>query len=397
LENRTIDHAQRRPIFQFSIFNFQFALPMPVHHQAIVIGAGPAGLATSHELLKRGVGHVVLERGEVAESWSRLYDSLTLHTGRHMSHLPGMRFPRGTPLFLSRDRFLEYLHEYRHRFALPIESGRAVTALERDGNLWRVRAGDETLTATAAVVASGIVSNPRIPNLPGRDEFHGEVRHSITYRRPDEVRGKRVLVVGAGNSAGEIASELGREGIDTTVAVRSGANVVPLQILGVPVQYLAWMIRSLPRPAREVIVAAMRKVTELRNGPPVLPRPAVGPLDAIPLIGFRLVDAIRSGSVTLRGGVERFTAAGVRFDDGTEEPFEVVLLATGFRAAIGFLGSAVQMDEKGFGMRRDRVVSTDQPNLFFVGHNYDATGGLTNIRRDAPLAAERVAAAITRR
>jgi hypothetical protein len=152
------------------------------------------------------------------------------------------------------------------------------------------------------------------------------------------------------------------------------------------------MIRTLPKPAREVIVSAMRKVTELRNGPPVLPRAAVGPLDAIPLIGFRLVDAIRNGSVKLKGGVESFTPTGVRFADGSEEAFDVVLLATGFRAAIGFLGPLVRTDERGFGMRRDRVISTDQPNLFFVGHNYDATGGLTNIRQDAPLAAEAIKA-----
>lgn len=364
--------------------------------QAVVIGAGPAGLATSRELQRRDIEHVVLERGEVAESWSRLYDSLTLHTGKHMSHLPGMRFPRGTSLFVSRDRFLEYLHEYRRRFALPIENKTEVTSLERENRHWRVGANGKSWTADAVVVASGIISNPRLPKVPGLDEFRGEVRHSITYRRPDEVRGKRVLVVGAGNSAGEIASELGREGIDTTVAVRSGANVVPLQILGVPIQYLAWVIRTLPRPAREVIVGAMRKVTELRNGPPVLPRPTVGPLDAIPLIGFRLVDAIRNGSVKLRGGVERFTATGVAFADGTEEPFDVVLLATGFRAALGFLGPLVQTDERGFGRRRDRVVSLDQPNLFFVGHNYDATGGLTNIRRDAPLAAQAVKDALSR-
>jgi glycine/D-amino acid oxidase-like deaminating enzyme len=363
---------------------------------AVVIGAGPAGLATSRELQNRGVDHVVLERGNVAESWSRLYASLTLHTGKHMSHLPGMRFRRGTPLFLSRDTFLEYLHEYRRKFALPIESGRDVTALERVDDGWRVTANGETIAANAVVVASGIISNPRLPKLPGLEDFRGELRHSITYRRPEEVRGKRVLVVGAGNSAGEIASELGREGIDTTVAVRSGANVVPLQILGIPIQYLAWVIRSLPRPAREVIVAAMRKLTELRNGPPVLPRPAVGPLDAIPLIGFRLVDAIRNGSVKLRGGVESFTPAGVRFAGGTEESFDVVLLATGFRAALGFLGPLVQTDERGFGMRRDRVVSLDQPDLFFVGHNYDATGGLTNIRRDAPLAAQAVRNALSR-
>lgn len=219
--------------------------------------------------------------------------------------------------------------------------------------------------------------------IHGAEDFRGAIRHSITYRRPDEVRGKRLLVVGAGNSAGEIASELGREGIDTTVAIRSGANVVPLAILGIPIQYLAYAMRRLPRPAREVIVRAMRLVTP----PPVIPRPAHGPLDAIPIIGFRLVDAIRDGSVKLRGDIESFLPDGVRFSDGREEPFDEVLLATGFRAAMPFLEGLVQLDARGFAQRRDRVVSVDQPDLYFVGHNYDSTGGLTNIRQDAPRAA----------
>jgi cation diffusion facilitator CzcD-associated flavoprotein CzcO len=347
---------------------------------AIVIGAGPAGLATSRELQRRGVEHVVLERGDVAESWSRLYDSLTLHTGRHMSHLPGMRFPRGTPLFLSRDTFLAYLHEYRRRFELPIVTGTEVTHVSREGNAWRVN----ERTARSLVVASGIISNPVTPRIAGVDAFRGTIRHSINYRRPGEVRGKRVLVVGAGNSAGEIASELGREGIDTTIAVRSGANVVPpLAILGIPIQYIAFAMRKLPRAAREVLVGAMRLVSP----PPVIPRPKHGPLDSIPLIGFRLVDAIREGKVKLRGDVETFTPEGARFNGGREEPFDEVILATGFRAAMPFLGDLVTRDARGFANRRDRVVSTDQPDLYFVGHNYDSTGGLTNIRQDAPRAA----------
>ena len=167
--------------------------------------------------------------------------------------------------------------------------------------------------------------------------------------------------------------------------------MVPLSLLGIPIQYLAYAIRGLPQAARNVIVAAMQKLTVARRGPPVIPRASTGPLDSIPLIGFRLVDAIKDGSVKLRGGVESFTETGARFVDGSEEPFDEVLLATGFRPALSFLQSPVQTDARGFAVRTDRVTSADQPGLFFVGHNYDSTGGLTNIRQDAPLAAKAVA------
>ena len=136
----------------------------------------------------------------------------------------------------------------------------------------------------------------------------------------------------------------------------------------------------------------MGKVTELRRGKPVLPRPSHGVLDSIPLIGFHLVDAIRAGAVAMRPGVASFTETGVRFTDGVEEPFDDVIFATGFTPALSPLGGLVRTDAKGFALRTDRVTSADQPHLYFVGHTYDATGGLYNIRRDAALAAERIAA-----
>jgi hypothetical protein len=90
------------------------------------------------------------------------------------------------------------------------------------------------------------------------------------------------------------------------------------------------------------------------------------------------------------------TESGARFMDGVEEPFDDVILATGFTAALAPLGNLVRTDAKGFAVRTDRVTSADQPNLYFVGHSYDATGGLYNIRRDSVLAAERIAASTRR-
>ena len=205
-----------------------------------------------------------------------------------------------------------------------------------------------------------------------------------------------MLVVGVGNSGGEIGSELANAGAHVTIAVRSGANVMPRQVAGIPIQYLSFVLGMLPRRARTVIAGLFGRITELLRGRPVLPKPAHGPLDSIPLIGFHLVDAIRAGKVTVRGGVTELTESGARFANGVEEPFDDVILATGYTAALAPLGGLVRPDAKGFAARTDRVTSADQPHLYFVGHSYDATGGLYNIRRDSVLAAERIAAGARR-
>jgi len=362
------------------------------HYRVVVVGGGPAGLATSAELRRRRIRHVVLERGEApAYTWTQLYDSLTLHTGKHLSTLPGMSFDRRVPIFPTRADFVAYLHRYVEVHELPVETGRTVTGLEPSGEGWHVRIPTGDVAADVVVVATGIVSAPRMPEVPGRERFRGRIIHSVEYRRPAGYHGRRVLVVGVGNSGGEIGSELAHAGAHVTVAVRSGANVVPLALAGIPIQYLAFAMRGLPMSVRRRIAGAVGTLTELRRGKPVLPKPGYGPLDAIPLIGFHLVDAIREGRVAVRGALSELTESGVRFADGVEESFDEVIFATGFTAALGPLGGRVRTDAKGFALRTDRVTSADQPRLYFVGHNYDATGGLYNIRRDAGIAADLIA------
>ena len=364
----------------------------------VVVGGGPAGLATSQQLRRHRVPHRVLERGDtVGYTWANLYDSLTLHTGKHMSSLPDMPFPRSAPLFVPRPEFLDYLRRYAEQFQLPLETGRSVERIVPTDGSWTVRTSRGDLAAKVVIVATGIVANPKTPHFPGQERFAGRIAHSVTYRRPDGYAGRRMLVVGVGNSGAEIGSELARAGGKVTVAVRSGANVVPLTLAGLPIQYVSYWVRKLPRRAQEGAVALVRLLTELRRGKPVLPRPAHSPLDEIPIIGFHLVDAIAQGLIEVRGGVAELTADGARFTDGTAGRFDEIILATGFGAALGPLGGLVQVDSKGFARRRDRVVSLDQPGLYVVGHNYDATGGLYNISRDARLAARLIAGALKAR
>jgi hypothetical protein len=124
----------------------------------------------------------------------------------------------------------------------------------------------------------------------------------------------------------------------------------------------------------------------------VLPAPRPTACPKVPLIGLHLADALRVGTIQLKGGIAEFTESGMRFDDASEARFDAVVLATGYRAAIGLLGPLIGVDRCGFARRRDRVASDDQQDLYFVGHNYGIQGGLFNIGRDARIVARHLKA-----
>lgn len=371
---------------------------MPSTLAALVVGAGPAGLAASRELGRRSVDHVVLEKGEaLGHTWANLYDSLVLHTGKHLSALPGLPFGSRTPLFPPRRLFLDYLRQYASIFRLPVRTSTPVTRIARQNGGWRVTTPAGDLQARVVVMATGIVSNPVIPAFPGRDRFRGDLLHSAEYRAPAPFAGRRVLVVGSGNSAGEIAPELARSGADVTVSVRSGAVAVPRELLGIPIQYFSIVTSLLPVTLQRIALKSTARLGELRRGASPLPRPPEedGCPD-VPLIGFHLTDAIRERAIRLAPALESFTVDGVRFVDGTLAPFDTVILATGYRPALAPLGPLVTLDRCGFALRDRRVASREQHGLFFVGQTYDRRGALFNIGRDARRVGKLVAAQVRR-
>ena len=167
--------------------------------------------------------------------------------------MPGLPFPSSTPLFPTRNHFLDYLHRYAETFQLPIQTASDVNAVRRDAGDWTIGLGDgRSLKARTVVIATGIVANPRVPHIPNQDQFKGHVIHSVEYRRPQPFTNQRVLVVGVGNSAGEISAELADAGAQVTVAIRSGARVVPREMFGIPIQDFR---RGAEAPARALAAA----------------------------------------------------------------------------------------------------------------------------------------------
>jgi putative flavoprotein involved in K+ transport len=300
-----------------------------------------------------------------------------------------------TPLFPRRRDFIEYLHQYAARFNLPVRTNAEVVRATRERDGWTVTlATGEACHAHTLVAATGIVANPSTPNIPHQHLFRGRIFHSVEYRRPDGYRGRRVLIVGAGNSAAEIAAELAGAGGQVTISVRSGARVVPLRLAGIPIQYVAAALSWLPLRAQRRIAAAIARAGELVRGPAVLPPPVDTDCPDVPLIGFHLVDAIRAGTVRLRPGISELTVEGAAFVDGSRDTFDEIMLATGYRAALAVFDDQVRVDDCGFAARRSRVISVDQPALYFVGHNYDVRGGLRNIALDARATSRLIAAQV---
>lgn len=357
---------------------------------AIIVGAGPAGLACAVTMRAAGFGVTVLEKADaVGAVWRRHYDRLHLHTDRNRSGLPGMAMPKAYPTYPSRAQMVAYLESYAARFDIKPAFNTTVSRLRRDGAQWCADANGSTITAPVVVVATGIADAPYRPSWPGSELYRGAVIHSSEYRNPAPYRGKRVLVVGFGNSGGEIALDLANAGIEVALAVRSPVQILPRELLGFPI--LAWAIlyRRLPARVVDLVNAPILRLAIGRIEDLGLRRAAKGPRQMVeedgrvPLIDIGTLDRIRDGAIKVRGGINRLTSEGVIFDDGSSEPFDAIILATGFRPDLRDLLPDVQRAFDGHGMPLVTGRATDVPGLYFCGQITSPTGQLREIGIEA--------------
>ncbi len=353
---------------------------------AAIIGAGPAGLAAAQRLKASGLNAVIFEKAETVGSvWRRHYDRLHLHTARAHSGLPGMAIPPAYGRYPSRAQFVDYLESYAAKFELRPRFNTPVSAIRREDRLWRVEAGAQSASAPIVVVATGWADFPYTPSWPGMSAFAGEIVHSSRYRSGAPYAGKRVLVVGFGNSGAEIALDLCETGADVTLAVRSPVRVVPRDLLGVPIQSFSIAQRFLPTRVADFLNAPVIRLAIGSLDKLGLKRAAKGPLQMIeedgrvPVIDIGAIAKIRSGAIKVRDGIERFSPDGVTFVETGAERFDAVILATGFRPDLRALlpDAPGVLDPQGKPLISDRA--SGAPGLFFVGATPSPSGQLRQI------------------
>jgi indole-3-pyruvate monooxygenase len=364
---------------------------------AIVIGAGPAGLAVGASLRVAGVPFVILERAErVASSWRNHYERLHLHTTKSASELPFLSFPKHYPRYPSRHQVVEYLEAYARHFRIEPIFGQEVRLARRVGPMWGVAAADTVYRAPFLVIASGINAEPFRPSFEGEVDFGGEIIHSAEYREGSRFRGRRVLVVGLGNSGAEIAIDLHENGSLPTVAVRGPLVVMPRDLLGIPLTSLGVLGRVLPP---DVADAAFRQFLRLVVGdlsrfglrsPPYGPLAQIRTRGRVPLIDVGTIQLIKNGHVQVRPGVVRFHERGAAFQDGRVEDFDAVVLATGFLPTWNRFLELPPTGTVASGASPQTLESTVD-GLYFCGLTLGATGMLREIGEQA----RRIAASIT--
>lgn len=357
--------------------------------QVVIVGAGAAGLGAAARLRQAGLEPRVLDRATtVGSAWRGRYESFRLHTIRWLSGLPGLPIPRAYGDWVARDDFVRYLEGYADRFGVRPDLGVELRGLRPHSGGWRLSTSDGDLDASHVVFATGACATPFVPAWAGRETSTLPITHSVSYRRPAPYAGRRVLVVGSGNSATEVAVDLVASGVEVDLAVRTPPAILRRDVHGLPTQPLGIALRHAPAAVVDPLAAATRRLTVPDLTAYGLPAPArpyslFRRTSTIPVLDHGFVAGVQDGSIRIRLGVGSLDGDEVVHDDGTRTRPDEVIAATGYRPGLdGVLGPLGLLDRHGlptFGSRG----SAGSSGLFSVGISVPLSGLLREIGLDS--------------
>ena len=348
-----------------------------------IIGAGPSGITTAKNLLQQGLTNfTVFEKSHrLGGNWvydennehSSVYETTHIISSNFLSSFEDFPMPFEYPVYPSHVLMLKYFEDYARYFGVEPYI-RFNTKLERavpvENNQWKISYSDDTGTHEAIydylLVANGHHWDPCLPKYPG--EFKGELLHSHQYKKAASFKDKRVLVIGGGNSACDIAVEISQVAQRSCISMRNGQHIFPKFIFGKPTDLLFSKMKWLPFWLKQKLVAAVIALVQGRNTKYFVQNPTCKPLQSHPTINSQLFYSIRHGKVFTYFGLVRFEGNTVHFTDGRQEDFDTVIFATGYKINFPFFDKQL-IDFSGLTRvpLYRKMMHPEFDNLYFIG------------------------------
>lgn len=349
-----------------------------------VIGAGPSGLTAAKNCLQRGLNVTVFEQGAtVGGNWvfseepghSGVYETTHIISSRRLSAYEDFPMPANWPDYPSHRLLQQYFEAYARQFGvLPHVRFRHTVTSARPGpdGRWTIGYSDAAGEAQTGsfdyfMVANGHHWDPALPAIPG--EFAGRFFHSHAFKRVDDgYRGKRILVIGAGNSACDIAVETARVAERTCISMRRGQWFVPKFMFGMPSDVFNMRFRWLPAPLYRFLSTQTLYLLQGRFRDYGLPQPKTPLFTQHITLNSELLYFIRHGEIEPRPGIARFDGEHVIFTDGRREPFDIVIAATGYKISFPFFDERLVTFKDAVRLPLfKKMIPVDLPNLYFIG------------------------------
>jgi cation diffusion facilitator CzcD-associated flavoprotein CzcO len=367
-----------------------------------IIGAGACGLAVARTFAERGIPFDCFEaEGDIGGIWNpdsphAVYGSTHLNSSKKLSRYPDFKFPDEMPYYVSAAQAQEYLRAFATEFGLynRITFNTRVTNAERGPDGWRVtiEGESEPRIYDGLVVANGHHWHPYVPDYPGT--FDGEVLHSHDVKSREQLKGKRVLVVGAGNSAVDILSDAALDGASAIHSMRRSYYFFPKMLFGKPTDAVIDRLSKLPLPRHFMYAVYKLGMWVLigsheRYG---LPAPDHKLFEAHPTACTTYLDHIVHGRIATKPGITRLEGKRVYFDDDTSEEIDLLIWATGFRVNFPFIDDSYILDAQGRSKLFIHTFDREHDDFFVVGLFEPAEGGVWQI---ADYQARLIAAFIT--
>jgi len=361
-----------------------------IETNTLIVGASVAGLASAATLQKQNIEYMVIEKqSQSAAPWRNHYHRLHLHTNKQLSNLPYKKFDSKIPRYPTRLQVVDYLDSYQKEFNINPVFNTQAKSIKKENDHWVTETTNGIFRSKYIIMATGLYNKPKPLDFKGVESFAGKMMHSCEYKTGKDFKGQKVLVVGFGNSACEIAIDLVEQGAIATMSVRSPVNVVPRDILGISTLQISLLMSKLPSRLADSLNAPLLKVLIGDITKLGLRKKAYGPYEeiekdgTIPLLDIGTMKHIRKGDIKIFAGIDHIEKNTVYFNDGKKENFDCIVAGIGYGVEHSKI---IDVDNSRF---EDLKVCVDKQKyfgkdgLYFCGFWPSPTGAIREIALDS--------------